>query len=111
MGERLYDASPEAIRLVVRDVEMCPVTRKDSVGAANRAGAKTHSSATERRRLMTAAEELIARSDDVLQRHYGTGSACVVCASTAVQTAFRTPMMVCRCRQCGAVWEVLRGDD
>ena len=87
------------------------MTRKDSAGAANRAVAKAHSSATEGRRLMTAAEELIARSDDVLQRRYGTSSACVVCASTAVQTAFRTPMMVWRCRQCGAVWEVQMNRD
>lgn len=103
--------SGERETILLVDDHADTVTRKDSVGAANRAVAKAHSPATERRRLMTAAEALIARSDDVLQRHYGTGSACVVCASTAVQTAFRTPMMVCRCRQCGAVWEVQRGDD
>ena len=73
--------------------------------------AEAHASANEGRRLMTGTSELIARSDEMLQRHYGSCSACVVCASLAVQTAFRTPMMVCRCRQCGAVWEVQRGDD
>jgi hypothetical protein len=87
------------------------VTRKDPVSAVNRAGAKARGSVNEGRRLTTAAEELRARSNEVLQRHYGTCSACVVCASTAVQTAFHTPVMVCRCRQCGAMWEVQMNRD
>jgi hypothetical protein len=87
------------------------VTQRTPVSVANRALAKARGSVNEGRRLTTAAEELIARSNEVLQRHYGTCSACVVCASTAVQTAFRTPLMVCRCRQCGAMWEVQMNRD
>lgn len=45
---------------------------------------------------------------ELLQDVYtdATYSACLVCESTDVKSAFRRPMLVSRCRQCGVVWEV-----
>ena len=45
---------------------------------------------------------------ELLQQVYSdsTYSTCLVCESTDVKFAFRRPMLVSRCRQCGVVWEV-----